>query len=147
MMLRSRDLSIRCAHCSWGVSAPGPFQKLCLYIKIMCTLVVHSLGSVWLFATPWTAAHQASLFCLICGSLLQLVPIEWIMPSNQHPLSPSPPPAFSLSKHQALFQWVGSSHQVGKVLELQPQHVRILIHARVCVNRSVVSDSLWPHGL
>ena len=36
-----------------------------------------------------------------------------------HPLS-SPSPAFSLSQHQGLFQWVGSSHQMAKVLELQP---------------------------
>ena len=32
-------------------------------------------------------------------------------------LSPSPP-AFNLSHHQGLFQWVGSSHQVAKILEL-----------------------------
>ena len=31
------------------------------------------------------------------------------------------PLAFHLSQHQGLFQWVGSSHQVAKVLELQPQ--------------------------
>ena len=42
----------------------------------------------------------------------------WTQPS--HPLS-SPPPAFSLSQHQGLFQWVSSSHQVAKVLELQHQ--------------------------
>ena len=40
-----------------------------------------------------------------------------IQPS--HPLSPPSPPALSLSQHQGLFQWVGSSHQVAKVLELQ----------------------------
>ena len=36
-----------------------------------------------------------------------------------HPLSPPFPPAFNLSQHQGLFQWVGSLHQVAKVLELQ----------------------------
>ena len=36
-------------------------------------------------------------------------------------LSPSPP-AFNLSQHQSLFQWVSSLHQVAKVLELQLQH-------------------------
>ena len=44
------------------------------------------------------------------------------MPSNHlilcHPLLP---PAFSLSQHQSLLQWVNSSHQVAKVLELQHQ--------------------------
>ena len=37
------------------------------------------------------------------------------------PLSPSSPLAFKLSQHQDLFQWVGSSHQVAKILELQHQ--------------------------
>ena len=37
-----------------------------------------------------------------------------IQPS--HPLSSPSPPAFNLSQHQGLFQWVGSSHQVAKVL-------------------------------
>ena len=43
-----------------------------------------------------------------------------IQPS--HPLSSPSPPAFNLSQHQGLFQWVGSSHQVAKVLELKLQH-------------------------
>ena len=43
-----------------------------------------------------------------------------IQPS--HPLSSSSPPAFNLSQHQSLFQWVSSSHQVAKVLEFQLQH-------------------------
>ena len=42
-----------------------------------------------------------------------------IQPS--HPVFPSPP-ALNLSQHQGLFQWVSSSHQVAKVLELQLHH-------------------------
>ena len=44
-----------------------------------------------------------------------------IQPS--HPLSSPSPPAFNLSLHKGLFQWVSSSHQAAKVLEfqLQPQ--------------------------
>ena len=34
----------------------------------------------------------------------------------------SPSPAFNLSQHQGLFEWVSSSHQVAQVLELQLQH-------------------------
>ena len=42
----------------------------------------------------------------------------------QPPPPPSPPsPALNLSQHQGLFQRVGSSHQVAKVLELQHQFV------------------------
>ena len=43
-----------------------------------------------------------------------------IQPS--HPLSFPLPPAFNLSQHQGLFQWVSSSHQLAKVLELQLPH-------------------------
>ena len=39
-----------------------------------------------------------------------------------HPLSFPSLPAFNLSKHQGLFQWDSSSHQVAKVLEFQLQH-------------------------
>ena len=39
-----------------------------------------------------------------------------------HPLSSPSSPALNLSQHQGLFKWVGSSHQVAKVLEFQPQH-------------------------
>ena len=52
------------------------------------------------------------------------VHVHWISDAIQpsHSLSPLSPPAFNLSQHQSLFQWVGSSHQVPKVLELQLQH-------------------------
>ena len=43
-----------------------------------------------------------------------------IQPS--HPLLSPVPPAFNLSQHQGLFQWLSSSHQVDKVLEFQLQH-------------------------
>ena len=39
-----------------------------------------------------------------------------------HPLLSPSPPAFNLSQHQGLFQWVSSLHQVAKVLEFQLQH-------------------------
>ena len=37
---------------------------------------------VWLFETPWTAAHQASLSITNSWSLLKLMSIESVMPSN-----------------------------------------------------------------
>ena len=40
----------------------------------------------------------------------------------QPPLSSPSPPAFNLSQHHNLFQWVISTHQVAKVLELQLQY-------------------------
>ena len=43
---------------------------------------VQSLGYVRLFATSWTAAHQASLSITNSQSLLKLMSIESVMPSN-----------------------------------------------------------------
>ena len=43
---------------------------------------VQSLSHVWLFATPWTAAHQASLSITNSWSLFKLVSIKSVMPSN-----------------------------------------------------------------
>ena len=43
---------------------------------------VQLLSHVWLFANPWTAAHQASLSIINSRSLLKLVSIESVMPSN-----------------------------------------------------------------
>ena len=41
-----------------------------------------SLSCVLLFATPWTAAHQASLPITNSGSLLKLMSIEFVRASN-----------------------------------------------------------------
>ena len=43
---------------------------------------VQSLSRVWFFATPWTAAHQASLFITGSWNLLKLMSIESVMASN-----------------------------------------------------------------
>ena len=43
---------------------------------------VQSLRHVWLFETPWTVACQASLSITNSQSLLKLMPIESVMPSN-----------------------------------------------------------------
>ena len=49
--------------------------------------------------------------------------VHWVSDAIQpsHPLSPSSPFAFNPSQHQGLLQWVGSLHQVAKILELQHQ--------------------------
>ena len=51
---------------------------------------VQSLSHVWLLPTPWTVAHQASLSITNSHSLLKLMSIESVMPSNHlilcHPL-------------------------------------------------------------
>ena len=53
-------------------------------------VVIQSLSCVWLFATPWTVACQASLSFSISQSLLKLMSTESVMSSNHlvlcHPL-------------------------------------------------------------
>ena len=84
---------------------------------------VQSLSRVWLFATPWTVACQASLSITNSWSPSKPMSIESVMPSNHlilcRPLLLLPS---NLSQHQGLFKWVSSSHQVAKVLEFQLQH-------------------------
>ena len=45
-------------------------------------IILELLSHVQLFATPWTAAHQASLSFTIYQSLLKLMSIESVMSSN-----------------------------------------------------------------
>ena len=54
------------------------------------SIVVQSLSYVQFFATPWTATYQASLSFTLSQSLLKLMSIELVLPSNYlihcHPL-------------------------------------------------------------
>ena len=70
----------------------------CIQSWTTISSVQFSLSRVQLFVTPWTAAHQASLSITNSQSLLKLMSIELVMPSNHlilsHPLlllSPIPP--------------------------------------------------------
>ena len=77
----------------------GPYAMLCYtrymhYLVLLITtafwngtlntphLVIQSPSHAWLFATPWTAAFHASLSFTISQSLLRLMSIESVMPSN-----------------------------------------------------------------
>ena len=53
-------------------------------LPFVTIVVVQSLSSVWLCATPWTAARQASLFFTKSRSLLKLMSIESVIVSNCH---------------------------------------------------------------
>ena len=61
---------------------------------------------------------------LHCLPKLAQIHIHWVTDAIQpsQPLLPLSPPALNLSQHQGHFQWVSSSYQVAKVLELQLQH-------------------------
>ena len=100
------------------------------------------IKEMWLGQDPWALISSVQLltrvrlFCdyMDCSTpglpvhhqLLEFTqtPVPWVgdaVPSS-HPLSSPSPPAFNLSQHQGLFEWVSSSHQVAKVLEFQLQH-------------------------
>ena len=58
----------------------------------------------------------------ISWSLLKLMSIEWMVPSNHLVFSCPLSSCLQSFQHQGLFQWVGSLQQVAKVSELQLQH-------------------------
>ena len=65
-----------------------PFTTSPLFkLRIQISSVL-SLSHFWLFATPWTTAHQASLPITNSWSLLKLMSIESVMPSNHLILCP-----------------------------------------------------------
>ena len=84
---------------------------------------VQSISWVRLFAIPWTAAHQASLSVTNSQSLLKLMSIESVMPSNYlilccpFILPPSIFPSIRIFSNESVL-----SHQVAKVLEIHLQH-------------------------
>ena len=98
-----------------------------LYLTL-CDSVDYQFSSVQLlsrvqpFMTPWTTAHHASLS--ITNSKFTQTHVHWVSDAIQpsHPLSFPSRPAFNLSQHQGLSQWVSSSHRMAKILEFQLQH-------------------------
>ena len=77
---------------------------------------VQPLSHVWLFVTLWTTGYQASLSITSSRSLLRLMSIESLMPSN-HLILCCP-----LFLPPSIFPSISSLHQVAKVLEFQLQH-------------------------
>ena len=86
-------------------------------------VVVQLRSLVRLFATPWTAASQASLFFTISQSLLKLMYIELVMPSN-HLILCGPLLLLPLIFPNIRGFSSGSVHPkvLARVLELQLQH-------------------------
>ena len=88
---------------------------------------VQSLSGVWLFATPWIAARQASLSITISQSSLRLTSIESVMPSSHLiiccplllllPILPSPE-SFPMSQ---LFSWGAQRFGVSALASCLPK--------------------------
>jgi len=77
---------------AWKWKVKVKSLNICIYCKIIITISlfnicphissVQSLSHIWLFATPWTTACQASLSITNSWSLLKLMSIESVIPSN-----------------------------------------------------------------
>ena len=91
--------------------------------------IVQLLSRVWLFATPWTAAHQACLSFTISPSLF-ITHVHWVSDAIQpsHPLSPTSP-ALNLSQHQGLpvsqlFESGGQSFRASASASVLPMNIQ-----------------------
>ena len=88
-----------------------------------------SLSCVWLFAIPWTAARQAYLSITNCQSLLKLVSIESVMPSN-HLILCHPPfhiqsfPASGSFQMNQFFTSGGQSIRVSALASVLPLNIQ-----------------------
>ena len=91
-------------------------------VQFSCSVVSHSLWPHGLqharppcpSPTPGVYSNSYPLSWWCCWTISSFsLQIASYIPSS---------PAFNLSQHQGLFQWVSSSHQVAKVLEFQLQH-------------------------
>ena len=77
-----------------------------VFKKYLLVSSVQSLSRVWLFATPWFAAHQASLSITDSRSSPKLMSIESVMPSSHlilcHPLLlPAVPPSIRVFSNES----------------------------------------------
>ena len=140
-----------------------PPNWFCMYNSCLCTL------KFWV--GHWLIFSSAAQSCLTLrphglqhtrfpcpsptlGACSNWSPSSW-MKSIQlsHPPLFSSSPTFNLSQHQGLFQWVLSSHQVAKVLELQLQHQSLQWIFRIdfldCLDLLAVQGTLksllWHH--
>ena len=116
---RGEDFMKRLESTEWS-RADGACDLIGLLLSFSCSVMSNSL---W----PHGLQH-ARLPCPlpslgVCSNSCPLS--QWyhptIQPSNHLILSPTSP-ALNLSQHLGLFEWVGFSHQVAKLLELQLQH-------------------------
>ena len=131
---------------------------------------VQSLSPVQLSATPWTAAHQASLSFTISRNLLKLMSIESVMPSNHlvlcHPLllPPSISPSIRVfsnesalrirwSKYWSFSSSISPSNEYSGLISFRIDSLDLLAVQETLksllqsdqISCSVMSDSLRPH--
>ena len=97
--------------CNFSTSSPALI--FCLFVCLFVFSSIQPLSHAQLFATPWTAAHQASLSITNSQSLLKIMGIKSVIPSNPlilcHPLLllPSIFPSIRVFSNESVFciQW------------------------------------------
>ena len=116
--------------------------KKWLYCFILCVCVCSVTKSCLTLCDPMDHGTPG---LLVPHHLLEFaqVYVHWISNAIKHLILclPSSPSAFNLSQHQGLFQWVSSSNQVAKVLELQLQLPALPINIQA--NKYSGLISLW----
>ena len=125
-----------------GLNLPKMFvfssHSILCYGKAEC--IILTLAFVHCLAGKFVHFSSVAQSCLILCNLMDCstpgFPVHHQLPElaqthvhlvgdamkPSHPLLSPSRPAFNLSQHQGLFQWVSSLHQVAKVLEFQLQH-------------------------
>ena len=139
LIFQMRKVKIRAMkhRLSWGYAGLGPDDciKTNITIKWVTLFWCPSAYKSYVYTICCSVAQSCPTFCdpMDCSTLgfpvLHHLPepaqthVHWFGDTIQTScplLSPSPP-AFYISQHQGIFQWVSSSHQVAKLLELQLQ--------------------------
>ena len=112
---------------------------------------VQLLSRVRQFATSWTTAHQASLSSSTPRACSNPCPSSWWCIQPSHPLSPPSPPAFNISQHQSLFRMsqfcTSGGQSIGsRIISPMTSYYHGPLDWLTYAS-SVMSDSLWCHGL
>ena len=128
----------------WSILKSDWLYSLQPKMEKLYTVSSNKTGS-WLWLRSWTLSCQVQFSSVsqscptLCEPMNRSTPglpvhhqlpeftqayAHWVSDAIQpsHPLSSPSLPALNLFQHRGLFQWVSSSHQVAKVLELQLQH-------------------------
>ena len=113
-----------------------PCSRPCAIYFLLEQIVVHSLSHIRLFAIPWTRAHQLPLSFIISPSLLRLMSIELVMPSNHlllccRLLLPSIFPRIKVFSMSWLFLSGGQSIGVSASASVLSMNIQGLISFRI----------------
>ena len=125
--------------------------------EIVIKVVVQLLSCIWLFATPWTTVHQASLSFIITQSFLKLISTESVMISNNfipwYPLLSCPQflPASRTFSNSQLFKSHGQTIRVSASASVLPRNIQgwfpLGLTGFISVVHGILNSLLQHHNL